>query len=295
MAAGSESPVRLCDPAGALLGEGPVWHVREQALYWVDIKGQRLHRYHPADHTAQHWALHGQLAWALPRRDGGFVAGISNEIGILKIEPELSFTPRLSVEPDLPGNRLNDAKTDIDGSLWFGSMDDNHTVPSGNFYQLRSDFSTLMVDTGYTIANGPAISRDGRYIYHTDSAARTIYRYTRTLDGKLERRAPFIYFDEADGFPDGMTVDTQGGLWVAHWGGGRVSRFTADGTFDRALPLPVSQVSSCCFGGAQLDRLFVTTASIGLNGTQRATEPLAGALFELTPDMEGIPCQDFAG
>lgn len=295
MAAGSEPTARLCDPAGALLGEGPVWHEREQALYWVDIKGRQLHCYRPADCSVRHWAMHDRLAWVLPRRAGGFVAGLAHEIGILQLEPQLSFTPQIIVEPELPGNRLNDAKTDKDGSLWFGSMDDNETSPSGAFYHLRPDFSVIAADTGYTIANGPAIAPDGRTIYHTDSAARTIYRYARRQDGTLAPRMPFIRFTEADGFPDGMTVDAQGGLWVAHWGGGRVSRFTAEGEFDRAFSLPVSQVTSCCFGGEQLDRLFVTTAAIGLDEAQRKREPLAGALFELTPGMAGLPYPDFAG
>jgi xylono-1,5-lactonase len=272
-----------------------VWHAREQALYWVDIKGRRLHCYSPAGQTARHWALHDRLAWVLPRRAGGFIAGFSHEIGILQLAPALSFTPHLRIEPELPGNRLNDAKTDTDGSLWFGSMDDSETAPSGAFYNLRPDFSVKSVDTGYIIANGPAFAPDGQHIYHTDSASRTIYRYARRQDGTIAPRTPFIRFIEADGFPDGMTVDAQGGLWVAHWGGGRVSRFTSEGAFDRALPLPVSQVTSCCFGGERLDRLFVTTAAIGLSESQRAREPLAGALFELNPGTVGLPCPDFTG
>lgn len=293
MAAGSD--IRPCGEPGALLGEGPVWHLREQALYWVDIKGLRLHRYRPSDGSSQHWEMHDRLAWLLPRREGGFVAGFPHEIGILQLEPHPHFTPRLAVEAEFPGNRLNDAKTDHDGSLWFGSMDDGETNASGGFYHLRPDFSASLVDRGYTIANGPAIAPDGSCIYHTDSAARTIYRYARQTDGTLAPRQPFIRFTEADGYPDGMTLDSQGGLWVAHWGGARVSRFTPDGRLDRAIALPVSQVTSCCFGGERLETLYVTTAAIGLNPAQRAREPMAGGLFALQPGLAGLPCPDFAG
>ncbi len=297
MAAGSDmgAAVRLCDPAGALLGEGPVWHVREQVLYWVDIKGRRLNRYIPGEEAVRRWVLHDRLAWVLPRRSNGWIAGLSSEIGILQVEPQLCFTSRVRIEPELPGNRLNDAKTDANGTIWFGTMDDSEIAPSGSLYRLLPDFSVERVDTGYTVANGPAIAPDGRYLYHTDSAARTIYRHVRHADGTLGPRQSFIRFAQADGFPDGMTVDAKGGLWVAHWGGGRVSRFTADGIFDCAVSLPVSQVTSCCFGGEQLDTLFITSAAIGLSAAQRMQEPLAGSLFSVIPGVKGMPCPAFSG
>ncbi len=295
MAVGSDVPAILLDDAGAQLGEGPVWVGEESVVYWVDIKGRQLNRYSTEDSAVRRWTLHDNLAWVLPCCSGGLLAGTRHEIGKLTLEPDLLFTPRVIVEADKPGNRLNDAKTDIDGSIWFGTMDDGETVPSGAFYRLLPDFSVRCADTGYTIANGPAIAPDGRFIYHTDTAAGTVFRYTRQIDGTLSSRQPFIGFAKEDGYPDGLTVDAEGGLWIAHWGGGRVSRYFADGTFDRALPLPVSQVTSCCFGGTNLDRLFVTTAAIGLTAADRAREPWAGGLFELDPGITGLPCPCFVG
>ena len=295
MAAGSEMSVCLLDDARAELGEGPVWVDEESAVYWVDIKGHRLNRYGLKDGMAKRWTLHDNLAWVLPRRSGGLVAGMRHEIGELVLEPDLQFVPRVSVELDKPGNRLNDAKADPDGGIMFGTMDDGETTPSGAFYRLLSDFSVQCIDTGYVIANGPAVAPDGSFVYHTDSAARTVYRYARHTDGTLGSRQSFIRFAEEDGYPDGMTVDAEGGLWVAHWGGARVSRFLADGSFERALPLPVSQVTSCCFGGKNLDRLFVTTAAIGLSVEMRTREPEAGGLFELDPGISGLPASCFAG
>lgn len=295
MAAGSETTAQLLDHAGAVLGEGPVWIEEERSVYWVDIKGHRLNRYSAADGTSQRWTLHDNLAWVLPRRKGGLLAGMRHEIGELRLEPELLFIPRVSVEVDKPGNRLNDAKTDTDGNVWFGTMDDSEAEPSGAFYRLCHDFSVQCVDAGYTVANGPAVTPDGCFIYHTDSASREVYRFARHSDGTLGSRQLFIRFAPEEGYPDGMTVDAEGGLWIAHWGGARVSRFLADGSFDRALPLPVSQVTSCCFGGDNLDRLFVTTAAIGLNDEQRKKEPWAGGLFELQPNTQGLPCPSFVG
>ena len=188
------------------------------------------------------------------------------------------------IEPDRPGNRLNDGKADARGRLWVGSMDDAEEAPAGSLYRIDPDGAVSRVDEGYTVANGPALSPDGRTIYHTDSAARTVYAFDVGRDGSLSGKRAHIRFSEGDGYPDGMTCDAEGGLWIAHWDGGRVSRFLPDGRLDRAIPLPVSRVTSCVFAGPDLDRLFVTTASHG-----RPEEPLAGALFECAPGVRGLP------
>ncbi len=293
---------RAVDPAGAVLGEGPLWVAEENALYWVDIKGRRLHRYRLNDAEAASWPMPENLAWVIPRRNHpGFIAGTRKTIGILRVEGGgLVFEPKLEVEPERPGNRLNDAKADADGQIRFGTMDDAETAASGAFYTLAPDFTLTREDTGYVVANGPAMSPDGAIIYHTDSAARTIYRFPRLPGGLLGAREIFVRFSEEEGYPDGMTVDAQGGLWVAHWGGGRVTRFLPDATRDRVIALPVAQVTSCAFGGHRLDRLFVTTAAIGLSPEARAAQPLAGALFELDwgdldPGIVGLPPHRFAG
>ncbi|HQT47310.1 MAG TPA: SMP-30/gluconolactonase/LRE family protein [Acidocella sp.] len=283
--------VRLLDPAAAVLGEGPLWVAEESALYWVDIKGRRLNRFRTSDGQVLRWSMPAPLAWIVSRTNApGFVAGLGREIGLLKVGDGVNFAPKCEIEPEQPGNRLNDAKADQDGNIRFGTMDNSESTASGAFYTLCSDFSLFCEDRGYVIANGPAMSPQGNVIYHTDSAARTIYRFYRQYDGHLGGREVFVRFDEADGYPDGMTTDAQGGLWVAHWGGGRVTRFLPDGTRERSIALPVSQVTSCAFGGAGLDRLFVTSAAIGL-----VDEPLAGALFEVEPGVAGLLPHRFTG
>ncbi|WP_291424649.1 SMP-30/gluconolactonase/LRE family protein [Acidocella sp.] len=288
--------MRVLDPAAALLGEGPVWIAEENALYWVDIKGRQLNRYDMTDDAVTRWLMPAQLCWVIARRHAsGFIAGLGKAIGVLHMSEPPVFEAKLDVEAELPGNRLNDAKADGAGNIWLGTMDDTERRPDGALYALGADFSLRREDSGYVVANGPAFSPDGVTLYHTDSAARTVYRFRRRADGGLAEREVFVCFQPEDGYPDGMTVDAQGGVWVAHWGGGRVTRFLPDGTRDRAIELPVSQVTSCAFGGKRLDRLFVTSAAAGLSAAARAAEPLAGALFELDPGVVGLLPGRFAG
>ncbi|MGH6892247.1 MAG: SMP-30/gluconolactonase/LRE family protein [Dongiaceae bacterium] len=281
-------PCLLLD-AKADLGEGPLWSARDQAVYWTDIKVKRLNRYRPADGATRSWDMPDMIGWALEWRDRpGFVVGLAHTIVEVTLDP-FTVTRRSAIETDLPRNRLNDAKVDPAGRVWFGSMHDGEKEKSGAFYRLDSDFSVHQVDGGYAYANGPTFSPDGGIVYHTDSNAREIYRFDVQPDGRLGGKRVFARFAEDEGYPDGMTTDREGCLWVAHWGGGRITRFRPDGTRDRAVPFPVSQVTSCTFGGDRLDRMFVTSARIGLRDAQLAKEPLAGGLFEINPGVIGLP------
>lgn len=288
------APKLLLD-AKADLGEGPLWSPRDQAIYWTDIKVKTLNRYRLADGATQGWDMPATIGWAVERRGKpGFVVGLAHAIVEATLDP-FKLVQRCEVETDKPGNRLNDAKVDPAGRVWFGTMHDAEKENSGAFYRLDADFSVHRVDTGYICANGPTFSPDGRIVYHTDSNAREIYRFDVRSDGSLGGKRVFARFDDSEGFPDGMTTDREGCLWVAHWGGSRITRFRPDGTRDRAVPMPVSQVTSCTFGGDGLDRMFVTSARIGLTDAQLAKEPLAGGLFEIDPGTTGSPTQQFAG
>ncbi|MCM8739150.1 SMP-30/gluconolactonase/LRE family protein [Azospirillum sp. A1-3] len=278
--------------ARALLGEGPLWSPRQDAVYFVDIRGSRILRHGLSDCSQAVWDLDDAACWLVESADGdGFIAGLrSRRVVRLRLEPgQATVAEEIArIEPDMPGNRLNDGKADRDGRLWVGSMDDAEEAPAGSFYRIDHDGSVTRVDQGYTVANGPALSPDGRTIYHTDSAARRVYAFDIGADGGLSGKRVHIRFTEADGYPDGMTCDAEGGLWIAHWDGARVSRFRPDGTLDRVIALPVSRVTSCVFAGPDLDRMFITTAAHG-----RDEEPLAGALFECDPGVRGLPACGF--
>ncbi len=286
---------KLIWDAKAPLGEGPLWSARDNAVYWTDIKGHKLRRYRLGDGGTDQWDVPEDFGWVVERRSRpGFIAGFRSGVAELSLDP-LKITPRLAPEADLPGNRLNDAKADAQGRIWFGSMDDSERAHSGNFYRLDPDFSLHRVDQGYICANGPTLGRDGKTIYHTDSSERRIYRFDIAADGSLVNKQVFIEFAVADGYPDGMTTDAEGCLWVAQWQGWGITRFRPDGSRDRFIPLPVSQVTSCCFAGPGLDRMFVTSARIGLTPQQLETEPLAGGFFEVTPGVVGLPTEQFGG
>ncbi len=282
--------MRIIEGSGrSLLGEGPLWSARDNAVYWVDILGQRLQRLSLATGAIEHWDMPEPIGWVIERQNApGFIAGFASGFAELTLEP-FAIRPIGDPEPDLPGNRMNDAKADPQGRIWAGTMAANCKDVTGSFYRFDPNFRWTKVDGSYGIANGPAISADGRTLYHTDTALSLIYRFDVKEDGTLGERYPFIRFEPEWGFPDGMTLDTDGGLWVAHWGGGRVSRFTPDGKFERSIALPASQITCCTFAGPELDRMFVTSAADGVD------EPHAGMLFEVDAGCRGLPTLLFGG
>jgi sugar lactone lactonase YvrE len=277
-------------PAGATLGEGPAWDARDGALLFVDIKDKRLHRLFLTDGAHQTWGFDEPICWIIPRAHApGYIAGFKSGFKALTLEP-FNLAHLGEPEPDRPGNRLNDAKADRWGRIWAGSMDDAEQQTSGALYRLDADLSWRRMDDGYGVANGPTFSPGGATLYHADSARRLVYAFKLDTSGALMEKRVFVRFEEAWGYPDGMTTDAEGGVWIAHWDGARISRFTPDGALDRAIALPVSRPTSCAFAGEALDRMFVTTASTGCEN-----ETLAGALFEVDPGVCGAPVYSFAG
>lgn len=271
------------------LGEGLLWSARDNAVYWTDILAPALNRLSLADGQVTRWAMPEMIGWVIERRDApGFVAGLRSGFAELTLDP-VTITPIADPEPGLSDNRLNDAKADRWGRIWAGSMPITADRPSGNLYRLDPDRTVTRVDSGYSVANGPAISPDQRWLYHTDTPSRQVYRFALDEDG-VRHRTPFIRFERDWGYPDGMTVDAEGGLWIAHWGGARISRFTPEGKLDRSVALPASQITNIAFAGEGLDRMFVTSAADGL-----PDEKHAGALFEVDAGVIGLPPGQFAG
>lgn len=271
------------------LGEGPLWMAHENALYWVDIIGQRLNRLSLADDGVTEWDMPEMIGWVIPRRQRpGFIAGLKSGIAELRLDP-LRLTPLLAPEPSMPLNRMNDAKADTRGRIFAGTMPIACDTPTGSLYRFDPDGSLTRIDSDYIVTNGPAFSPDGAWMYHSDSALRRLYRFLVLADGNLGPRELFREFGPDEGFPDGMTFDSDGGLWVACWGAGCVVRLAADASIDTRIDLPASQTSSCCFAGAGLDRMFVTSSADGVD------EPHGGALFEVETGRTGLAPARFAG
>jgi xylono-1,5-lactonase len=287
------SEVTCIAEIGAVLGEGPVWVEREQALYWVDIPEAKVFR----------WANGGtktldlqrfNVCSLVPRAEGGFVGGSYD--GFFVTEPGFESIRLLeNPEPELDTNRFNDGKTDRAGRFWAGTMDRFEREASGSLYRLDSDFSWSRIDSGYRVTNGPAFSLDGRTMYHSDSALRTVYAFDLADDGTASGRRILARFDEGRGYPDGMTVDAEDCLWIAFWDGWCLRRLAPSGDVLAELPVPVQRPTSCAFGGADYRQLFITSASRGLDGQAMSRQPLAGGLFMTVPGVEGVPETPFAG
>ena len=276
---------------GAELGEGPVWVAREQALWFVDIKGRRLHRYEPRSGSHASWSAPDQPGFVVPVRGGGLLAGLKT--GLHRFEPGSgAFTKYMEVEPSLPGNRLNDGAVGPDAALWFGSMDDEETQPSGSVYRLDATGQLVVLDQGYVITNGPAWSPDGRTFYHTDTHGGVVYAFDVISPGKISGKRVFARLEEGAGWPDGTAVDAEGCVWIALFGGWGVRRYSPRGELLDTVRFPCANVTKIAFGGDDLRTVYATTAWKGLSEAERTAQPFAGDLFSFRVDVPGLPATE---
>lgn len=281
--------------AHAALGEGPLWSVREQALYWVDILNHRLHRY-SIWQGQRTWQFDQEISSVCERADKeGLAVTLRHAFALFNPTTE-ELTPLAEVEAHIPGNRFNDGKCDRHGRYWAGTMDFDGKYSTGSLYRLSSDLRHARMDSGYVVTNGPAWSADDRIMYHNDSVNGRVYAFDFDSEsGEVSNKRLFLQFSEEEGSPDGMTTDAQGGLWIAHWGASKITRHEASGEVTHTVALPCSQVTSCTFGGPELKTLYITTASVGLPADQLEREPLAGGLFAINLDIAGVPANPFRG
>lgn len=265
-------------------GEGPVWHPSYRGIRWVDmlagdileLDGDDVHRTHV-----------GRVAAAFrPRRSGGTV--LADERGFVLLDADLRVERRLGDLWDDPGVRMNDGGCTPDGAFWCGSMAYDGRAGAGELHRLDPDLTVRRMLTGLTISNGFGVTPDGRRVVHVDTPTRRVDVFD--TDGDPALRRPLVHVPEGAGHPDGLTVDAQGGIWVALWGGSAVHRYTADGVLDVVVTLPVTQVTACAFGGPDLDRLHITTSAQGL---EPGRQPSAGALFVVEPGVVGTPVLEF--
>lgn len=291
----SSVPSWTCHGGRCLLGEGLWFDDTRQRLFYTDILAKQLYCLALGTGQRWQWPMPDLCCWIVGLSDGHYWLGLGRQLYHLDGD---TLQLRLLMELEAnPHNRLNDAGIDAQGRLWYGSMDRQEIQPDGQLYclDLASGATPRVADRGFVVSNGPVFSGCGQYLYHANSALGRIDRYRVTAEGLLVERQLFIQFSAADGYPDGMTFDSEGGLWVAHWQGAAVSRFDADGHCTHKFQLPVSQVTNLVFAGTDYSRLFVTTASVGLSAAQLAEEPLAGALFELITPFRGRPANFIRG
>lgn len=278
----------------AILGEGPSWIERDNAIYWVDIVGKKLHRYSLADGDRRTWQFDEQVTSIAARQQGGYVCTIREGYAFIDIDTG-QIEPIAQPELDLPGNRFNDGKLDAQGRYWAGTMDEAEKLDSGVLYRLDADLSIHTVDDRYIITNGPAFSPDGKTMYHNDTIKRCIYAMDCDAAGSISKKRVFAQLEGDQGYPDGLTVDAEGCIWQCSFGGHRITRFSPMGEILQVLEMPVPNVTSCTFGGPDLDTLYITTARYLLSDEEIANYPLAGSLFSYKPGVQGLSTPLFAG
>lgn len=282
-------------PAGHILAETGVWCVPTQQLWWVDIRAPSVKRWDSRTGVINVWPM-PELAGAVVLMGDGRVA-VALRGSIHCLDPrDGSLTPMLVLERDLPNNRLNEAKCDHQGRMWCGSMWDLGVQTAGSLYRIDPDLRVTKVRASVTVPNGIAFSPDGDQIYFVDTPKGAIEVAPYDADtGTPGNWRTLVKAGVAPGRPDGNTVDSEGCIWSARYGAGCVARFTPGGKLDRLIKLPVSQPTSCTFGGAGLDTLFITSASQRMEPAALAAEPLAGSVLALRPGVQGLPEPAFAG
>jgi sugar lactone lactonase YvrE len=287
--------VRCVANPQALVGEGPVWDDRRQALWWIDVKDPRLFRYDPASGENLELNMPERIGCIALRAGGGLIGAFVT--GFKWIDPETgAVTPIVDPEPDRPGNRFNDGKCDRRGRLFAGTMHNAEIECTGTLYRLDPDLSVQVMCTGVHLSNGLGWSPDDRVLYYTDSLRRTIWAYDYDLEiGAMANRRTFARVPEEAGVPDGLCVDADGYVWSAHWGGWRLTRYAPDGRVERVVKMPVPQPSCPAFGGPDLDVLYVSSAAIEMTPADFAKAPDAGGLFALDVGVRGLPGNRFTG
>ncbi|MFG3143331.1 SMP-30/gluconolactonase/LRE family protein [Streptomyces sp. NPDC048243] len=292
--------VEVAVRAHAALGEGPTWDSAADRLIWVDILGSRVHTYEPATGRRTVLATEQHVGAAKPRAGGGLVVNLRDGVGLYPPEASGGSTgacgPAGGPAPfrwlhhdPVPGRRANDAAVAPDGSLWCGTMRYDETPGGGTLTRIAPDGTVRPLLDDVAVSNGTGWSPDGRRVYYVDSPTRRIDVFDLDDDGLPVNRRAFTAVE--DGFPDGLTVDAEGGVWVALWDGGAVRRYTPDGALDRVVPLPVRRPTACAFGGTGLTDLYITTARTGL----ARPHPLSGSLLVVPGAGKGLPQPPFAG
>ncbi|MFG3656931.1 SMP-30/gluconolactonase/LRE family protein [Streptomyces sp. NPDC047706] len=280
------TPCEVAVRAEAVLGEGPTWDTHAGRLIWIDILGCRLHTYDPATGRRTTRTTHQHIGAAKPRAGGGMVLSLRDGVGLL--DPDGTFR-RLHHDP-VPGRRANDAAVAPDGALWAGTMRYDEAPGGGTLSRVAPDGSVEVVLDDVAVSNGTGWSPDGRLMYYVDSPTRRVDVFDHA-DGRVGRRRTLVEIEQGAGYPDGLTVDADGCVWVALWDGGAIRRYTPAGELDRVLRLPVPRPTACAFGGADLTDLYITTARTGLT----SPTPLSGSLLVLPGAGTGLAQPPFAG
>jgi sugar lactone lactonase YvrE len=280
-----------------LLGEGPVWDHKRRLLYWLDILNGEIHQYSPHQKTHRTIGVNQMIGSIAVCTNGNFIAALQNGFGF--VDPVTGKVTMITdPESHLPGNRFNEGKCDPAGRFWAGTMALSEEAGAGNVYFVHTDLEVTKKIGTVTVSNGMAWSGDHQKFYYIDSPTSEIVAYDyEESTGHISNKKVIIRIATEDGFPDGMTIDNEGMLWIAHWNGWQVTRWDpATGKELLSIQLPAAKITSCTFGGDDLEDLYITSAKVGLTEEELLEQPLAGSLFVVRNcGYKGLPAFEFNG
>lgn len=278
----------------SILGEGPVWDWKRQKLFWVDIEGKKLHRLTPTQQKHTEWAFDEMVGAAVPVNDGKLLLAIESGLVSFDLESEALTTLHVLENTDR-AIRFNDGKVGPNGDFWIGTMDKGCAPKAGNFYRVDTHLKATLHLPNTSVSNGMAWSANRKTFYYIDSPSFEVlafdYEGDTISNAKVAIKVPKEY-----GSPDGMCIDAEGMLWIAHWGGLCVRCWNPEtGEVLDIVNVEAPHVTSCCFGGKDLDTLYITTARSGLDEKQLEEYPTSGGLFSHRPKVKGTPITYFKG
>ncbi len=275
--------------AEAVTGEGSIWHPGRQSLFWVDIEGKTLYEYLPDQKKCNHWAFDRMVSTVVPETDSTVVVALQDEIVRVSLPTgAVNSIARISDHEGM--HRCNDGKCDPSGRLWVGTMVLRGPKKTAGLYTVLPDGTLTLQWDSVAISNGIVWSSDRKYMYYNDTPTRRIarFRYDDQL-GRIEYDGVAVHIPPGTGGPDGMSIDSEGNLWVAQWGGFGVYCYNPHtGELIAKVEVPVPHVASCAFGGENSDELYITTARAGLSEEKLARYPLSGSLFICKPGVKGV-------
>lgn len=290
-----EMKVILEIDAKAQLGEGAIWHPTENKLYWVNIEGKAVHIFDPVTKDNKSFFVHERVGTVVPVKGGGVLVALQNGIHFLNTDTgALRFVANPLTDSQI---RFNDGKCDPSGRFWVGSMHLQALEGVASLYRMDINKQVHRVVDGVTVSNGIAWTKDKKSMYYVDSPLRRIDAFDyQDADGSVSNRRTIVHIPEGSGSPDGITLDEEGKIWAALWGANAVGQFDPEtGKVMQMIYVPAPNVSSCAFGGENLDTLFITTARGELTAEQLEAFPLSGGLFSVKPGVKGVPAEFFTG
>ena len=285
----------LCLNVKAQLGEGAIWNMANNKLYWVDIEGMHFNIFDPVRLENKVFSTNKRIGTVVPLEDRAAVVALEDGIATINIEDGIiQYQVKTEIHLD-HRRRFNDGKCDPAGRFWVGTLSMNGTPNVSSLYCFNADYSFNEKISGVSISNGIVWSSDARFMYYIDTPTGEIVRYDFDCEqGHIANKHVIIKIPPEAGFPDGMTIDSEGMLWIALWDGFGVARFDPEtGQLLQKISVPAPKVTSCAFGGENLNTLFITTARVEMSAAELEKYPLSGGIFSADANIRGIPAHHF--